>query len=144
MAWGNAKSAVAFDALSLLWSFNLAYVFPPIRLIPRVMEKLCKAVGVYLLITPLGGSGVVPQRGLSVHCLPYLANLVVDLTTSSPLSSSHRLEDNRRAHNLEPLASSAVVGVSLLMTDMSGHVMPSHNFCNPTMFQSISSLKRMW
>ena len=155
MAWGNAKSAVAFDALSLPWSFDLAYVFPPIPLIPRVIKKLRQAVGVYLLVTPFWTAQtwfpkLVSLSVSDVRRLPFLSNLVVDLTRGSPpplLPSLHlvvwRITGGRTTlsqSRTEPSVSSATVGGSLPMTDTIAHGMLSPAFCAPSTFQSIPSL----
>ena len=155
MAWDNAESAVVFDALSLPWSFDLAYVFPPIPLIPRVIQKLLQAIGDYILITPFWTAQAWFPKLTSLQVrdlrrLPYLDNLVVDLTTGRPpvlLPSLHlvawRITGGRTISlqsRIKPSTSLAMDGESLPTTDMKGHGMHSLDFCVPTMFQSIPSL----
>ncbi len=39
-SWGNDPKAYAQDALAISWNMTLGYAFPPIALVPRVLEKL--------------------------------------------------------------------------------------------------------
>lgn len=44
--------AIAYNALSLDWTYSLAWMFPPPYLIPRVLAQLNKARGTYLVVVP--------------------------------------------------------------------------------------------
>jgi hypothetical protein len=96
MSWRAADSPEAIDALSMQWDFELAYLFPPIPLLKRVMRKLELLRGVFLLVTPyweaqtwfasLHALQVLDVRHLSFH-----NDLVIDLSTGEPPPSLERL-----------------------------------------------------
>ncbi|KAI5646183.1 sortilin, neurotensin receptor 3, domain-containing protein [Phthorimaea operculella] len=46
------KQATFYDALSMQWNHQLAWLFPPPHLIPRVLAHLNKARGTYIIIVP--------------------------------------------------------------------------------------------
>jgi hypothetical protein len=50
-SWKAADIPKAIDALSLRWDFKLAFLFPPIPLLKRVLRKLELSRGTFLLIT---------------------------------------------------------------------------------------------
>jgi hypothetical protein len=52
MSWRAADSPEAIDALSMRLDYALAYLFPPIPLLKRVVRKLEVSRGTFLLITP--------------------------------------------------------------------------------------------
>jgi hypothetical protein len=52
MSWRPADSQEAIDALSMRWDFPLAYLFPPIPILKRVVRKLELSRGIFLLVTP--------------------------------------------------------------------------------------------
>jgi ribonuclease HI len=47
-----SKGAVALDALRYSWEGELAYAFPPVQLIPRVLQKIRLEVGEAVLVVP--------------------------------------------------------------------------------------------
>lgn len=155
MAWGNAPSAEAFDALSLPWTFDMAYLFPPLPLVSRVVEKIAQSSGLFILVCPFWPAQswhpkLLSLRVLDVRRLPYLSNLVVDLVSKKPprlLPSLHLVvwkilggRTNLKASLPKPSISSALDGANLPMPDMNAHGRLSPTFCAPTTFQSIPSL----
>jgi hypothetical protein len=52
MSWRAADNPEAIDTLSMRWDFKLAFLFPPIPLLKRVMRKLELSRGTFLLVTP--------------------------------------------------------------------------------------------
>ncbi|XP_044578554.1 uncharacterized protein LOC123261119 [Cotesia glomerata] len=83
------RSTAFTDAFSQAWDFNLAWLFPPPSLIPRVLAHLNKCQGQFLLVAP---------RWERTFWLPDLANrsveppmtirnlerVLIDLTTGNP------------------------------------------------------------
>jgi hypothetical protein len=43
-SWGPDPAAIAQDAMTMSWDGTSAYAFPPIALIPRVLEKLDQVI----------------------------------------------------------------------------------------------------
>jgi hypothetical protein len=89
MSLRAADSPEAIDALSMRWDFKLAYLFPPILLLKRVVRKLELSRGVFLLFTPYWEAqtwfaSLQALQVLEVHRLPFHNNLVVDLSTGEP------------------------------------------------------------
>jgi hypothetical protein len=75
------------------WDFSLAFLFPPIPLLKRVMRKLEVSRGVFLLVTPYWEAqtwfaSLQSLPVLEVRGLPYHDALVVDLATGEPPSVS--------------------------------------------------------
>ena len=92
-AWGSAPTAEEFDALSRPWHFSLAYLFPPLPLIARVIGKLFQSTGDFLLVTPFWPNQAwFPLLRLlpvvEVRRLPLSQDLVVDLQTNLPPTTS--------------------------------------------------------
>ena len=88
-AWGQTLKAEAFDALLQLWDFDLAYLFPPPALLPRVLNKIALSSGNFILITPFWPSQkwfppLLDLQIQDVRRLPLLPDVVVDLTTGTP------------------------------------------------------------
>jgi hypothetical protein len=86
MSWRAANSPEAIDTLSMRWSFELAFLFPPIPLLKRVVRKLKVSRGVFLLVTPYWEAqtwfaSLQSLPVLEVRRLPFHDALVVDLTT---------------------------------------------------------------
>jgi hypothetical protein len=103
-AWNAADVPEAIDALSQKWDFNLAYLFPTIPLVKRVIRKLELSWGTYFLVTPYWDAQTwfASLQALAVEdvCrLPMSADLVIDLTTGEPPPNletfSHRLDNFR-------------------------------------------------
>jgi hypothetical protein len=95
-SWNAAEVPEAIDALSQKWDFKLAFLFPPIPLLKRVIRKLELSRGTFLLVTPYWDA----QRWFAslqalamedVHRLPMSADLVIDLTTGEPPPNLERL-----------------------------------------------------
>jgi hypothetical protein len=50
-SWNAADVPEAIDALSQKWDFKLAFLFPPIPLLKRIIRKLELSRGTFLLVT---------------------------------------------------------------------------------------------
>jgi hypothetical protein len=88
-AWNTADIPEAINALSQKWDFNLAFLFPPIPLLKRVIRKLESSRGTYLLVTPFWDAQTwfASLQALAVEVVRRLlmsADLVIDLTTGEP------------------------------------------------------------
>ena len=88
-AWGEAPNAEAFDALSQVWTFKMAYAFPPLPLIPRVLAKIRQSQGIFILLTPFWPTrswfpSLMQMNILDARRLPLSQNLVIDLQTGAP------------------------------------------------------------
>jgi hypothetical protein len=96
MSWRAADSPEAIDALSMRWNFDLAFLFPPVPLLKRVVRKLEVSRGIYLLVTPnweaqTWFASLQSLLVLEVRRLPFHDALVVDLATGEPPPSLERL-----------------------------------------------------
>jgi hypothetical protein len=96
MSWRAADSPEAINALSMRWSFDLAFLFPPIPLLKRVVRKLEVSRGIYFLVTPYWEAqtwfaSIQSLPIQEVRCLPFHDALVVNLTTGDPPPSLERL-----------------------------------------------------
>jgi hypothetical protein len=96
MSWRAADLPEAIDALSMRWDFSLAFLFPPIPLLKRVVRKLEVSRGVFLLVTPYWEAqtwfaSLQSLPVLEVRRLPFDDALVVDLATGEPPPSLERL-----------------------------------------------------
>ena len=85
-SWDADHEPEICDTLAVPWSFRLAYIFPPLPLIPRVIEKLRASSGEFLLVTPFWGSqtwfpSLLQLNVTDIARLPFHDRLVVDLTT---------------------------------------------------------------
>ena len=154
-AWGDAPSAEAFDALSLPWSFDLAYVFPPIPLIPRVLSKMRLSEGEFILITPFWKNQawfpiLLQMDVLEVRRLPLVPDLIIDLQSGLPppmMASLHlvawRISGRHKdlmTSVMEPSVLLGQVGETLPMTDMIEHGRVSRSFSVPDDFRSLQPL----
>jgi hypothetical protein len=95
-AWNAAEKPEVIDALSQKWDFSLAYLFPPISLLKRVVRKLETSMGTFLLVTPSWDAQTwfasLPALAVEdVRRLPMSTNLVIDLTTGEPPPNLDRL-----------------------------------------------------
>jgi hypothetical protein len=89
MSWRAADSPEAIDALSMGWNFHLAFLFPSIPLLKRVVRKLVVLRGIYLLVAPyweaqtwFSSFQLLPV--LEVRRFPFHDALVVNLSTGEP------------------------------------------------------------
>jgi hypothetical protein len=53
-SWNAFDNPEGIDALCQRWDFPLAYVFPPVALLKRVVKKLETSRGIFILISPFG------------------------------------------------------------------------------------------
>jgi hypothetical protein len=95
-SWRAADAPEAINALSLRWDFALAFLFPPIPLLKRVIRKLELSRGTFLLVTPYweAQTWFASLKALQVEdvCrLPFSDDLVIDLTTGEPPPNLERL-----------------------------------------------------
>ena len=79
--------AMAVDALSISWKEAIAYAFPPIPLIPLVLNKILRENAVVILIAPLW-----PNKSW----FP----LLLDLTVDRPLELPNRADLLSQGHDL--------------------------------------------
>jgi hypothetical protein len=96
MSWRAADNPEAIDALSMRWDFKLAFLFPAIPLLRRVMRKLELSRGMFLLVTPYWEAqtwfaSLHALQVVDVHCLPFSDDLVIDLSTGERPPSLERL-----------------------------------------------------
>jgi hypothetical protein len=88
-SWDASDIPEAVDALSQKWDFTLAYAFPPIPLLKRVVKKLETSKGTFILVSPLWEAqtwlaSLLMLKVLEVRRLPFMDNVVIDLTTGKP------------------------------------------------------------
>ena len=57
-SWSSNDGVEVFNALSQRWDFHLAFVFLPISLIRRVLDKIHHATGTYILVMPFWESQI--------------------------------------------------------------------------------------
>jgi hypothetical protein len=96
MSWRAADEPEVVDALSVVWDFKLAFLFPPIPLLKRVVRKLEVSRGVFLLVAPYWEAqtwfaSLQALPVLEVRRLPFHDALVVDLVSGEPPQSLERL-----------------------------------------------------
>lgn len=88
--------AVYTDAFSRTWNYQLAWVFPPPTLLPRVLAHLNNASGTYLVVAPEWPRAFWLQD-LKIRALeqPYqlqnLSGTLIDIVTSHPPLQVHAL-----------------------------------------------------
>jgi hypothetical protein len=88
-SWSVEDHPEAIDALCQKWDFNLAFLFPPIPLIKKVVKKLESSRGTFILVTPLWPAqtwlaSLLALDVVEVRRLPFFPSLVVDLKTGLP------------------------------------------------------------
>jgi hypothetical protein len=94
--WKAADALEAIDALSRRWDFALAFLFPPIPLLKRIIRKLELSRGTFLLVTPYWEAqtwfaSLQALQEEDVRRLPFRDDLVIDLTTGEPPPNLERL-----------------------------------------------------
>jgi hypothetical protein len=95
-SWDAADAPEAIDTLSQRWDFELAFLFPPIPLLKRVIRKLERSRGTFLLVTPYwdAQTGFASLQALhveDVRRLPFSNDLIIDLMTGEPPPNLERL-----------------------------------------------------
>jgi hypothetical protein len=140
------------DALSQRWDFPLAYAYPPIALLKRVMKTLETSRGTFILVSPLLEAhtwlvSLLTLKILVVHCLPFLEDFVTDLTTGKPPPILHNLylvtwriyggSTPSRTSQATPRISSRQGGTDLQRIDTTKPGKPSRGIFVPPKFQSI-------
>jgi hypothetical protein len=95
-SWNAMDTPEAIDALSQRWDFKLAFLFPPIPLLKRVIRKLERSRGTFLLVTPYWDvqTWFASLQALHVEdvCrLPFSDDLIIDLATGEPPPNLERL-----------------------------------------------------
>jgi hypothetical protein len=88
-AWNAADRPEVIDALSQRWDFSLAYLFPLIPLLKRVVRKLETSRGTFFLVTPFWDAqtwfaSLLALAVEDVRHLPMSADLVIDIMTGEP------------------------------------------------------------
>jgi hypothetical protein len=96
MSWRAADFPKAIDALSMRWDFTLAFLFPPIPLLKRVVRKLELSNETFLLVTPYWEAqtwfaSLQALQVVDVYRLPFKNDLVINLSTGEPPPSLERL-----------------------------------------------------
>jgi hypothetical protein len=94
-SWNAFDNPEGVDTLSQRWDFPHAYAFPPIAL-KRVVKKLETSRGTFILVSPLWEAqtwlaSLLTLKVLEVRCLPFLEDLVTDLTTGKLPQILHNL-----------------------------------------------------
>jgi hypothetical protein len=95
-SWDAKDTPEAINALSQRWDFELAFLFPPIPLLKRVIRKLERSRGTFLLVTPYWVAqtwfgSLQALRVEDVRRFPFSNDLIVNLTTGEPLPNLERL-----------------------------------------------------
>lgn len=83
------RGAEFIDAFSRDWDYQLAWIFPPPSLIPRVLAHLNRARGTYLLVAPdwerpFWKPDLVNRAQDPPRVIPNLREVLIDLTTGFP------------------------------------------------------------
>jgi hypothetical protein len=95
-SWNATDVPEAIDALSQRWDFKLAFLFPPVPLLKRVIRKLELSRGTLLLVTQYWDTQTwfASLQALTVEdvChLPFSDDLIIDLTKGEPPPNLERL-----------------------------------------------------
>jgi hypothetical protein len=88
-SWNAFDNSEGVDALSQRWDFPVAYAFPPVALLKRVVKKMETSRGTFILVSPLWEAqtwlaSLLMLKVLEVRRQPFLENLVTNLTTGKP------------------------------------------------------------
>jgi hypothetical protein len=151
-SWDASDNPAGVDALSQRWDFPLAYTFPPIALLKRVVKKLETLKGTFILVSPLWEAqtwlaSLLTLKVLEVCCLPFMEDLVTDLTTGKPPPILHNLHlvawrisggsTPSRTSLATPEISTRQVGANPQKIDTTEPGNPSRNIFVPPTFHSI-------
>jgi hypothetical protein len=95
-SWDAKDAPEVIDALIQRWDFKLAFLFPPIPLLKRVIRKLERSRGTSLLVTPywdtqMWFASLQALRVEDVRSLHFSDDLIVNLTTGEPPPNLERL-----------------------------------------------------
>jgi hypothetical protein len=96
MSWRATDEPEAIDTLSMRWDFTLAFLFPPIPLLKRVIRKLELSRGTFLLVAPYWEAqtwfaSLQALQVEDVRRLPFSDDLIINLTTGEPAPNLERL-----------------------------------------------------
>jgi hypothetical protein len=94
--WDASDNPEGVYALSQRWDFPLAYAFPPIALLKRVVKTLETSKGTFILVFPLWEAqmwraSLLTLKVLEVCRLPFMEDLMTDMTTGKPPPIHHNL-----------------------------------------------------
>jgi hypothetical protein len=83
-SWNAFDNPEGIDALCQRWDFPLAYAFPPVALLKRVVKKLESSRGIFNLISPMWEAqtwlaSLLTLKVLEVRRLPFREDIVTDL-----------------------------------------------------------------
>jgi hypothetical protein len=95
-SWDASDNPEGVNALSQRWDFPLAYAFPSVALLKRVVKKLETSKGTFILVFPLWEAltwlaSLLTLKVLEVRRLPFMEDLVTDLKTGKPPPILHNL-----------------------------------------------------
>jgi hypothetical protein len=95
-SWNAFNNPEGVDVLSQRWDFSLASALPPVALLKKVVKKMESSWGTFILISPLWEAQtwlglLLMLKVLEVRRLPFLEDLVTDLTTGKPPPILHNL-----------------------------------------------------
>jgi hypothetical protein len=95
-SWNAFDNPEGVDSLSQRWDFTLTYAFPPVALLKRVVKKMETSRGTFILISPLWEAqtwlaSLLTLKVFEARRLPFLEDLVTDLTMGKPLQVLHNL-----------------------------------------------------
>jgi hypothetical protein len=96
-SWQALDRPLAVDALAQKWDFPLAFLFPPVALLRRVVRKLESSRGIFILVSPYWESqtwfaSILSLQVKEVRRLPFSQRLLVDLRNGAPPPILKRLQ----------------------------------------------------